>query len=316
MRSIFQNTLFEYLFILFPFCISLFYFTIKSFSSFDEELIFLFFLFFFGETHFAATYLFFLNKENHLWIKKNIFPIIIFPIILLVCYILVGLKNLSLAILIGSIASGIHVTRQSIGIQRIYDLNKNKFYEFVTYFFSFLFLFVGFYRFYLKNLLEISNLNQFNYLIIDYNLNIFYFFILFLGIIIAYSEKTYFKKKIANVTGVLIYSPYLFTETIFDAVIIGVSAHWLQYLAINYKIYFTTLSIFKNSTKIIILSLIIVYTSLMSFLGYKMHFDRQAISYLLLIPLTTQFFHYYIDAFIWRFSDPHIRDVNAKKLFI
>ena len=36
---------------------------------------------------------------------------------------------------------------------------------------------------------------------------------------------------------------------------------------------------------------------------------------LILIPLTGQFFHYYIDAFIWRFSDPHIREVTGKRLF-
>ena len=36
--------------------------------------------------------------------------------------------------------------------------------------------------------------------------------------------------------------------------------------------------------------------------------------FLLLIPITGQMLHFYIDSFIWRFSDEHNRNVTLKHL--
>ena len=130
--------------------------------------------------------------------------------------------------------------------------------------------------------------------------------------IISFTEKTNLKKRLVNLTGVLIYSPYLFVTNVYDAIIIGVGAHWCQYLAINYKVYFYNEKFTKN--KIFIILFIVSYAFIMSSLGYKYQFDK-VINLLILIPLSGQFFHYYVDAFIWRFSDNHIRETVVKKLF-
>ena len=55
--------------------------------------------------------------------------------------------------------------------------------------------------------------------------------------VLAILEKTDYK-KLSNLCGVLLYSPYLFVNHIYDAIIIGVGAHWSQYLILNYKVYF------------------------------------------------------------------------------
>ena len=64
-----------------------------------------------------------------------------------------------------------------------------------------------------------------------------------------------------------------------------------------------------------ILAFIIIYATVMALLGYKGQVQKNYLDYLILIPLTGQFFHYYADMFIWRFSDKHIRENIGKKLF-
>ena len=106
--------------------------------------------------------------------------------------------------------------------------------------------------------------------------------------LIALFEKTNYKKRLVNLTGVLIYTPYLFVNNIYDAIVIGVGAHWSQYLLINYKIYFYKEKIdLKKSLQILF---IVAYALMMSILGYKVHFEESFLQILILIPLTGQFF--------------------------
>ena len=53
----------------------------------------------------------------------------------------------------------------------------------------------------------------------------------------------------------------------------------------------------------------------MSLLGFESNFYTDLINLTLLIPLSGQFLHYYIDTFIWKFSDSHIRDSIGSRLF-
>ena len=110
----------------------------------------------------------------------------------------------------------------------------------------------------------------------------------------------------------LIFSPYLFTTNIYDAAIIGVGAHWCQYLAINYKVYFSN-GVFKRMQKLYLVLFLIIYSIIMSLLGFKSNFYPDLINLTLLIPLSGQFIHYYLYAFIWKFSDDHIRNNVGKR---
>ena len=106
-------------------------------------------------------------------------------------------------------------------------------------------------------------------------------------------------------------------DNVYEAAIIGVGAHWCQYLAINYKVYFSQ-NTFKNVLKtnvIYLLIFIVLYSIIMSVTGYKMNFYSNDMSLLVMIPLSGQLLHYYLDAFIWKFSDNHIRENIGKKLF-
>ena len=296
----------------------LYFLTKNIFNS--PELALIVFLILFGESHFASSFLFYLDKSNKKLIDSNKLVLLYFPIIIVFVYFLIGLKNFNLAVLIGAIASALHVTRQSVGLTRLYDNNKNKFFEVLIYFSSLLFLSLGFVKFFnvKYGLFENSFFNLFRDYISFIDINIIQNKIILVLIvltlsIISISEKTNYKKKLLNLSGVLIYSPYLFVNHMYDAMVIGVGAHWSQYLIINYKVYFHNERItFEKLTQIIF---IISYALIMSFIVYKFHMNKEFVKILVLIPLSLHMFHFFIDAFIWRFSVKEIRDTIGKKLF-
>jgi hypothetical protein len=317
MKKILNNQFLELNLILFPIWILPVYLGLKSFFI-SPELAFLLFLIIFGESHFASTFLFFFNKPNHNYIKKNKLILIYIPIFLSLFYFLGGLNYFDYAVLIGAVASGIHVTRQSIGISRIFSEGKNIASELLIYFSSFLFLFIGFTRFYKEEFFGILAFLPDSKSIVDFyygllEIKLFFIFLIIFLCLLAILEKVNYKKKLVNLTGVLIYSPYIFVNNIYDAIVIGVGAHWSQYLLINYKIYFYKEKI--NLEKSLQMLFIITYAFLMGVLGYKIHFNEDFLKILILIPLTGQFFHYYVDAFIWRFSIKEIRETVGVKLF-
>lgn len=317
MKTIINNKFLEYNFLIFPIWILPAYFYLKNLIG-SEELTFLIFLFLFGETHFASSFLFYFDKENKKYINRNKLLFIFTPILLIIIYVLLGLYNYKLAILIGAIASGIHVTRQSIGITRIFSQSRNVKIEFLIYFSSFLFLIIGFFRFYFYDYISFfSSYFNFSDLInIQEEFSIFepyYVILVFILAFLGFIEPTNFKKKLVNLTGVILYAPYLFVDSIYDAIVIGVGAHWSQYLIINFKIYFHNVKF--DFSKKIQLFFIIFYSLIMSGLAFSKNLDSNLFEIIVLIPLSGQFFHYYIDAFIWRFSIKEIRESIGSRLF-
>ena len=308
---IIKNKLIEFNLILFPIWIGLLYLLLSQIIN-NQELLFLLFLLILGETHFASTFCFFFDKNNHKWLSKNKLSMFIIPILLILLYLVIGLQSLFAAVFIGSVFSAYHVTRQSVGISRLYGTKKNSFFELGIYFFSGLYLFIGFMRFFYNDIINAISLPLPLY---QSNNNNIFLIILVSSIVFCMFNNGNYKKIFVTLSGCLIYAPYLFVDNPYQAVIIGVGAHWCQYLGLNYKIYFNKESVFKGYKRFMILLFIIIYAIIMSLLGYKGHVQKDYINYLILIPLTGQFFHYYTDMFIWRFSDSHIREYIGKNLF-
>jgi hypothetical protein len=67
------------------------------------------------------------------------------------------------------------------------------------------------------------------------------------------------------------------------------------------------------------LSFILLYGLIMTFLTVKgmpqVSSDSNDYSTLYLIPIIFQLYHFYIDGFIWRFSDPHIKKQIGTYMF-
>ena len=141
-KQITDAKLLDNLFIEFPLWFPLIYiFLAINFPSISK-ILFITSLFLFAETHFASTWLFFFDKENKIWIKKNFFKVVFLPLYILVLIIFIWFFSPAFVIVAHYLASGWHVTKQSAGVLKIY-LNNTKKYEFIIYLVSFACIFVG-----------------------------------------------------------------------------------------------------------------------------------------------------------------------------
>ena len=119
------------------------------FPQYETELILITILFL-AETHFGATWPFFLSKSNIDHIKNDKIKLLFYPFIIII-FCLIGfffVRNFFLMIFFA--ANIYHVTRQSYGVCKLYCKNslENKFQENFIYFFNFLFFLIAFFRFY------------------------------------------------------------------------------------------------------------------------------------------------------------------------
>jgi len=194
MKTVIKNKFVEFNFIVFPIWIALIYLPLSHYID-NKELLFFLALLIFGETHFASTFLFYFDKKNQNYINQNHGLFIYIPLFIVIVYLIIGIFSLKTAVILGAAASGIHVTRQSIGIQRIYGEARNNFYEYLVYFSSFVFLIIGFYRFYLEELLNLINLNVNLIDIQQTNYKIFFVIFLFFLSLLGLFEKTNIKKN-------------------------------------------------------------------------------------------------------------------------
>ena len=141
----------QLLFIKFPIIFPIIYgFILYTFPEYEKELIIITLLLL-AETHFAATWPFFLAKSNIDHIKKDPLKLIFFPISITLFSIIGFFLFKSLFLMIFFMANVYHVTRQSFGVCKLYckDNLEIKFQENYIYIFNFIFFIVAFLRFYM-----------------------------------------------------------------------------------------------------------------------------------------------------------------------
>ena len=124
------------------------------------------------------------------------------------------------------------------------------------------------------------------------------------------------------VTGVLIFYPVCFVTNPVHAIIMGVTMHYSQYLFLTNKVIqkrnkndlslSTKNSIFKNK----FLITIIIYSIVMSILSLLGKNETQVLSNLIIIPITGQMLHFYLDSQLWKFSENHNRENILKHLIV
>ena len=308
------NSRFDLSLIYFPLWFPIIYLLTVNNAPSLASLCFIFSLFLFAETHFASTWFFFFDVQNKNWIKKNIYKLIILPLYCVIAISGVWFFNPQVVLLLHYLASGYHVTKQSVGISKLPKINSMKLRS-VIYLFSFGFLLSGLIKPGVLNYFFIENKNFFNYALIS-------LFVLYL-LLIYFSNKLKSIKHInyvsSIVTGVTIYLPILFFKDLSTATAVGVGMHWIQYIAIIGLIYFRKNSVnFKNLKDLLnsfeiksrlafIFSYAFVMT-LFAFIGVtSVNRSDNNFNLFYLIPILFQLYHFYIDGFIWKFSDPHIR---------
>jgi hypothetical protein len=297
----------QFLLVKFPIIFPLIYaFFLYFFPAHETALIILTILLL-AETHFGATWPFFLDKVNHSFIVKNRIPLITIPIIIIILSLLGFFLINKFFLLIFFAVNMFHVTRQSFGITKLYckDIKENKFQEFCVYLINFVFFIIGFFRFYLP-IIDQSNLIYLNISI----LSLFIFSSIYYLLKFGYSENFF-----TFLTGCLIFYPMCFVSNPVHAIIMGVTMHYTQYLYLTYNVCnsrknnlleINSSIIYKKAPNYILT--IIIYASVMTIFSILGKADEIYLKQLIIIPIIGQMLHFYLDSQLWKFSEKHNRD--------
>ena len=159
----------EFNLVKFPIIFPIIYgFLLYLFPGAESYLIF-FTILLLAETHFGATWPFFLNSTNSRFIKENRISLISFPIIIATASLLGFVFFKPTFLLIFFAANMYHVTRQSFGVCKLYtnEIQQSKYQQNLIYFFNFLFFLIGFFRFYFP-IISTNHLFLLNIVIISY----------------------------------------------------------------------------------------------------------------------------------------------------
>jgi len=268
----------------------------------DFEIFLIFFtILFLAETHFGATWPFFLNNANAKFIKENKVSLISFPLLIATSSLLGFILFKATFLLIFFAVNMYHVTRQSFGVCKLYtkEVQQTKYQEFFIYIFNFLFFLIGFFRFYFP--------------IIDTN-HIFVLNIIIVILIITILAIYFFKYTLTDsfyafVTGLIIFYPICFVTNPVHAIIMGVTMHYTQYLYLTHKVFKG-----RNQDKIIQTSkstyirIILMYAVAMATLSLFGKSSNEILNYLIIIPIIGQMLHFYLDSQLWKFSNKHNRE--------
>ena len=124
----------------------------------------------------------------------------------------------------------------------------------------------------------------------------------------------------------LLYFPYILVNRIEIAMTMGVGMHWMQYLGLTIPLYLRKskkniergnknfITAFASKT-IYIFSFLFVYAFIMVLLRQWETGLSYDYSSLFFFPISLRLLHFYYDAFIWRFSNLHIRNEIGKYVF-
>ncbi len=302
----------QLIFVKFPIIFPIIYASILYvFPEFETELILITILLL-AETHFGATWPFFLSKSNIDHIKNDKIKLLFFPIsIILFC--LVGFFFFkSFFLMIFFLANIYHVTRQSYGVCKLYckDTEENKFQENFIYIFNSLFFIIAFFRFYYP---IIDN----NYLIY---LNIITITLIVLTSIVYLRKFVFSENFLTFLTGVIIFYPVCFVANPVHAIIMGVTMHYTQYLYLtNYVVNTREKDLNINEPKrnkfyLNYLFVIIIYSIVMTSFSTFGKSSNINLNNLILIPIIGQMLHFYLDSQLWKFSIKHNRENVLKYL--
>ena len=254
-----------------------------------------------AETHFGATWPFFLNSANKLFIKENKITLISFPIIIGLASLIGFIFIKPTFLLIFFAVNMYHVTRQSFGICKLYtkEINQIKYQEIFIYIFNFVFFLIGFFRFYFP-IIDSSFLPLLNYFIIGLFIILIFFYLLKYGI----SDSFY-----AFITGLIIFYPICFVDNPVHAIIMGVTMHYTQYLYLTHKVHKGRNKNQTNTTpKSTYFGSIAIYALAMSILSLSGKSSNEILNFLIIIPIIGQMLHFYLDSQLWKFSNPHNRE--------
>ena len=255
----------------------------------------------------------FFHKSNKNYIINEKITLIYIPLFIIMLCVLGFFYFKSIFLLIFFSANIFHVTRQSFGILKLYAENKNSTETFknIMYFFNLTFFLVGFFRFYAP---IISNDKVFV-------LSITFGIILIISILFTFFKFKSLNDSIILFTGSVIFYPICFVQNPVHAILMGVTMHYSQYLALTFKVTKERESVEINSNKIFLkkfnlkfLIYLFFYSLILTIISAIGKTNSKILSNVIMIAITLQMLHFYIDSQLWKFSIKHNRENVLKYL--
>ena len=286
----------------FPMYLPVIYCTLLLLYPEFSSTIALFTLILLAEPHFGATWPFLLDRVNKAKIIQEKVIYIYVPILIILLSTYLFIFNFTLLFFIFFIVNIFHVTRQSTGISSLYlKSDKLHFQKKLIYIANFYFFLIGFFRFYtdipLFESILVLSLTSLLFLIILIIVYLYYY---------RYSENIFIL-----ITGMTIFYPMSFVSEPIHGIIMGVTMHYIQYLALTYKITSKRkINITREPKKLNLnfLGIVISYGLIMALLSTFSTADNDIYRNLILIPFLGQLLHFYYDSFLWKFNDQHHKD--------
>ena len=263
-------------------------------NSIDTRLIVMFLL---AEPHFAMTLPLLYGYRKNFIEKKIWFLFIPILIIILASVIFFYLPNLFFLIFLA--ANVYHVNRQSVGflkLQAKYDLYLSKVYEILLHLLTFTCLYFA--------LIKKSHSLELGFVILAS-------FLLLMIVFSKFRNNNYpsLKEIFIISQGFLIFLPIIIFEDLLMAFAVGISIHYIQYLAISWRVLikgfgYSVLPIFS----------VLLFYSLITTGALSGFFTQERISLIVFIPTLLQLLHFYYDGLIWRRNDMHVASTIKKAL--
>ena len=296
----------DFLLIKFPIFFPIaYYILLISFPNYENYLI-LFTLLFLAEPHFGATWPFMVDKKNNYIKKENSLTLIYFPILICVFCLAGFFLFSSLFFLIFYLANFFHVTRQSAGISKLYikDLKQKKFQEISLYLYGAILFIIGFFRFYYPVITESE--------IIIISLSMIVLLIFFL---IVHLKLFGTNEIFTFITGMIIFYPMCFVSNPIHAIIMGVTMHYSQYLILTYQVKQRRNILDTKKIKYYFFSFVLIYGIIMTSFSSLGNNSDTIVKNLIIIPIIGQMIHFYLDSFLWKFSNKNVRQSTLPFIF-
>lgn len=334
-----RNPSYDWAFFLAPFWVSAVYFLAISVFPLHEMTIYLVSYVVLTETHFASTWLTFLDPENRQHYSASKWTYYYVPaLIIIACGAISYWLSLRVIVFVAVLLSFGHVVRQNTGFVALYrsktgDCNpKSRFHEnWAIYSASMAFFSVGVMRFYVNSFdATYSRLIETGAITVG---------------CIAAASAAYFVFRISQTEwqkfnagkaislsqnivltySMLLYLPYAFASRIEHALAMSLGIHYVQYLGIFWWLNRNKYPLQKNGSNwgLYILGWMsqCFWLRLPYLLGYGILIVLFARSstlaeniWLYSMPLALQICHYHLDAHLWKFSNPFIRNTVLKYL--
>lgn len=299
----------EFLVVRFPIYLPIIYFLILNLFPSLEIYLLTFTLLFLAEPHFAATWPIFFNKINYPYIYHKKAQLLYGTIFVLLFSIIGFFTFKNTFLLIFFAANLFHVTRQSVGVLKLYYKSQalNQMIN-ISYIFAITYFLIGLMRFYFP-VIKNENLLATNLIILS---------VICLSLIYFKIKEADNKDILTFFSGIIIFYPICFVDKPIHAITMGVTMHYSQYLYFTYlidkgrKLIFSKNLIFNYKFVLFIL----IYGIIMTMIVYLGKNESIFLKSLIIIPITGQMLHFYIDSFIWRFSEKHNREVTLKYIKI